>query len=645
LPSSPPFLADPPPELLEESAEDLYENAPCGYISTLPDGTIVKANQTFLTWLGRTRESLLSGVRFQELLSVGGKIFYETHFAPLLQMQGFINEVQLDVRTQSGALLPVLVNTRQRKDAAGRGVLNRITLFNISDRKKYEQELLLARRKAEQAARAKAEFLSMVSHEIRTPMNAIIGIASLLQKTELSPQQQRYVRILGSSSDNLLGLINHILDFSKIDAGKVTLEQRNFSVRQLVYGTLFALGVKAEEKQLAVVADIDEAVPDSLLGDPVKLGQVVTNLLGNAIKFTAQGAVTVSLRVREQHADAVTLDFAVTDTGIGIAEDRLAHIFDEFTQADSTIGMKYGGTGLGLAISQKLVELHGGRICVKSTPGKGSCFSFTLRMKLGKEEPEAEESAARLADVQALQGLRILAAEDCDINAFMLSQFLKRWGTVFDVVGDGRQALRRIQEEDYDLVLMDVRMPELDGYDTTRAIRALPGERFARIPIIAITASSRAGLEQRSREAGFTDFIGKPYKPEELAAKLVEHRDWKKALEAPLPSFNLAPLRHMVDEDPQAIHELSALTLGSCEQYKLEFQKALEAGNREAFEYQAHKIVPTLDMLQAQTLRAAVQEARVALREAPGEPARMAACVRALHRELDALIAALKAEG
>ncbi|MFP2908203.1 ATP-binding protein [Pyxidicoccus sp. 3LFB2] len=647
-------MHDPAPELLEESAEDLYENAPCGYISTLPNGVIVKANRTFLTWLGRTREELLAGVRFQDLLSVGGKIFYETHFAPLLQMQGFINEVQLEVRTQAGTLLPVLVNTTQRKDAAGRGVMNRITLFNISDRKKYEQELVLARRKAEQAARAKADFLSMVSHEIRTPMNAIIGIASLLQKTELSPQQEKYIRILGSSSENLLGLINHILDFSKIDAGKVTLEQRSFDLRQLVYSTLFALSARAEEKQLSVTADIDEQVPEHLLGDPVKLGQVLTNLVGNAIKFTELGAVTVSVRVREQTQEALALDFAVTDTGIGIPENRLGSIFEEFTQADYTIGMKYGGTGLGLSISQKLVELHGGRICVKSTQGQGSSFYFTLRMKPG-QAVEAEASEEGRASPQALQGLRILVAEDNDINVFMLSQFLKKWGAEFDVVGNGRQAVQQVQQADYDLVLMDVRMPELDGYDATRAIRALPDARYLRIPIIAVTASTRLGLEDRTRAAGFTDFIGKPYKPAELVAKLVQHRGWKQRpealagaptapAEAARPGFTLLPLRRIVDEDPRAITELSLITLTSCEQYKREFQGAIEAGNREAFEYQAHKILPTVELLQAQTLRLAVQEGRAALADASSSPARVASALQGIHRELDAIISALKAE-
>ncbi|MCY1023582.1 PAS domain-containing hybrid sensor histidine kinase/response regulator [Pyxidicoccus sp. MSG2] len=647
-------LSSPSQDLLEESAEDLYENAPCGYLSTLPDGVIVKANQTFLNWLGYTREELLSGKRFQELLSVGGKLFHETHFAPLLQLQGFVNEAQLELVTRAGVSLPMRANTVQRKDAAGRVVVNRTTLFNISDQKKFERELVLARRKAEQAAKAKADFLSMVSHEIRTPMNAIIGITSLLQRTDLSAQQQKYVRILSSSSENLLGLINHILDFSKLDAGKATLEERNFDLRQLVYGTIFALNVKAEEKKLAVVAEVDEQVPAFVLGDPVKLGQVLTHLVGNAIKFTELGAVTVSLRPRETFEDAVSLDFAVTDTGIGIPEDRLAHIFEEFTQADQDIGMKYGGTGLGLAISQKLVELHGARIGVKSTPGQGSSFYFTLRLKRGCEEPE--ESPESLASTRPIQGLRILVAEDNDLNVFMLSQFLKRWGADFDVVADGRQAVQRIQEADYDLVLMDMRMPGMDGYDAARAIRELPGALYPRIPIIAVTASTRIGLEHQTRAAGFTDFIGKPYKPSELAALIVRHATWKQdaapaagALDGPPeppaprgPPFSLRRLQRMLDDDRHAIVELSTITAGSCEQYKHDFQQALQTGNREAFDYQAYKIRPTLELLEARALREALEQGRASLEEASGAPGIGVPPLLAIHRELNALIAALR---
>jgi PAS domain S-box-containing protein len=627
--------------LLEETAEDLYENAPCGYLSTLPDGVIVRANQTFLTWTGYSREELLSGKRLQDLLPVGPRIFYETHLAPLLQMQGFVNEIQLELVPREGAPFPVLLNTTQRKDANGRGVLNRTTLFNISDRKKYEQELVLARKKAEAAAQAKADFLSMVSHEIRTPVNAIIGIASLMQRTELSPQQQKYMRILQSSSGNLLGLINHLLDFSKLEAGKTELDEKSFDPRQLVYGTLFSLNVKAEEKKLAVEAEIDEQVPARLVGDPIKLGQVLTNLVGNAIKFTELGAVTVTLQVRERLPDAVLLDFAVSDTGIGIPEDRLGLVFEEFTQASSDIGARYGGTGLGLSISRKLVELHGGRLSVKSTLGQGSTFSFTLRLKVAPAETQAPAGVARAPEAQPLHGLKVLVAEDNTLDVLRLSRLLRGWGVAFDVVENGQQAVARVQEADYDLVLMDVRMPELDGYQATSAIRALPHENFLRLPIIAMMASPRIGLEERVHAAGFTDLLGKPYPPEALAETLARHRDWPRSPEGFIRRspevINLQRIRRMLRDDARAFEELAAITLKTCAQYQRDFEVALATHSLESFEFQAHKIRQLQDLLQARNLRAALEQGRAALQSKPPVPARLGAAHRAIHHALEAI--------
>ena len=510
------------PELLEESAEELYENAPCGYISTRPDGTLIKVNQTFLSWTGYSREELLAGKRLVDMLSIGGKIFHETHLAPLLRMQGFVNELQLELVLKDGHHLPILLNAVQKRDAAGNPLVHRITVFNITDRKKYERELLLARQKAEQATQAKADFLSMVSHEIRTPLNAIIGTASLLQRTPLTAQQQRYIRILRSSSDNLLSLLNAILDFSKIEAGKVALEERDFEPRSLVHSILFGLEVKAEEKSLAIRLELDERLPTFLRGDSIKIGQVLTNLVSNAIKFTSQGSVTLALRVRELDAETVTLDFRVTDTGIGIAQEHLQRIFEEFTQAHYDINTKYGGTGLGLAICQRLLALHGSRLSVESTPGRGSSFFFPLRLKLGKAL-EAPPPTASGTTGPSLVGVKMLVADDNDINVYILTQFLREWGVDFDVVGDGRQAIEKVRAGNYALVLMDLQMPELDGYDATRLIRSLPEEKYQQLPILALTASTRIGLEDRLESSGFTDFVGKPFKPEELFDKLVQY--------------------------------------------------------------------------------------------------------------------------
>ncbi len=336
-----------------------------------------------------------------------------------------------------------------------------------------------------------------------------------------SARQEKYVRILRSSSENLLHLVNEILDFSKIESGKVSLEERTFDLRQLVHQAAHGLHMKAEEKGLALETRVDERLPDALLGDPVKIGQVLTNLLGNALKFTAQGSVVVEIRVLELETDAVSFEIEVTDTGIGIAPERLAHIFEDFTQASYDIGMKYGGTGLGLAISKRLVEMHGSRLEVESELGQGTKFSFRLRLK--RAEPVAAESPLEESDPQTLRGLRVLVADDNEVNVFVLTGLLRKWGVEHDVVTNGRQAVESVQARDYDLVLMDLRMPELDGYAATREIRSLADARLARLPVFAISASTRMGHQHELDAAGFTEFVGKPINPEVLFQKLARY--------------------------------------------------------------------------------------------------------------------------
>jgi PAS domain S-box-containing protein len=368
--------------LLEERAEDLYEHAPCGYLSTLPDGTIVKINQTLLDWTGRTRDALLAGTRFQTLLTIGSQIYYETHYAPLLQMQGFANEIALEVVRGDGRILPVLVNSRQRRDARGTPLFNRITLFDSTDRRRYERELLLARRKAEQAAKDKSDLLAMLSHDIRNPLNALMGVVQLLDRGDLTEAQRRFVRLLKSSSENMLHLLNHVLELSKAESSSFALVETSFSLHQIIEDVVSAFEAKAREKALDLRSSIDESVPAAMIGDPVALRQILTNLIANAVKFTARGFVELSVKSREFATDAVTLEIAVTDTGIGIEPDMVDRIFNEFTQANYETAMRFGGTGLGLAITRKLLALYGSGVHVTSVPGEGSTFSFSLRLPL-----------------------------------------------------------------------------------------------------------------------------------------------------------------------------------------------------------------------------------------------------------------------
>src|SRR3954467_12869206 len=294
--------------LLEESAEDLYENAPCGYLSTLPDGTIVRANRTFIEWTGGSREALLAGRKFQTVLTVGSRIYYETHYAPLLRMQGAVNEIALEVVREDGRIIPVLANSRQKRDRDGTPLFNRITLFDSTDRRRYERELLLARRKAEQVAKDKADLVAMLSHDIRNPLNALMGVVQLLERGELPEGQRRFVRILKSSSDHMLNLLNQVLELSRAESSSFTLVETPFSLHEIVADVVSTFEVHAREKGLELQSSVDAAVPSSIVGDPVAIRQVLTNLVANAVKFTERGSVRVAVRAAQLGTDAVTLD-------------------------------------------------------------------------------------------------------------------------------------------------------------------------------------------------------------------------------------------------------------------------------------------------------------------------------------------------
>ena len=375
--------------LLDERAEDLYEDAPCGYVSTLPDGTIVRVNRTLLEWVGASRESILS-TKIQALLTIGARIYYETHYAPLLRMQGFVNEIALDLVCRDGRILPVLLNARERRDRDGSPLFNRITLFDATDRRRYERELLLARRKAEQAAKDKAALLAMLSHDIRNPLNALMGVVQLLDRGDLSEQQRRLVRLLKSSSDNMLALLTHVLELSKAESSSFALVETPFVLGDIVDDVISTFQTAARGKGVSLRSSVDARVPPFVIGDPVAIRQVLTNLVGNALKFTDRGSVELTVAARELATDAVTLAVAVADTGIGMAPDVLDRIFNEFTQATYETAMRFGGTGLGLAITRKLLALYGTTVNVKSAPGEGSTFAFDLRLPVPSQASAGE---------------------------------------------------------------------------------------------------------------------------------------------------------------------------------------------------------------------------------------------------------------
>ncbi len=431
-------------------------------------------------------------------------------------------EGEINLLHKEGHKIPVHIIDSVLKDQSGEEIGYAFVSFDISNHIKSEEKLQKAKEQAERTALAKQDFLSTMSHEIRTPLNVIIGMTRLLLESQPKDEQMDYLKSLQFSANHLLVIINDILDFSKIEAGKIKLEEISFSIPEVLTGIGKAFSFKAQEKNIALNIHADPSLPQRVIGDQVRLTQILNNLVGNAIKFTEEGFVSVHVKLLKGTQKNLEVQFEVRDTGIGIETSKVKNIFDSFTQAKADTTRKFGGTGLGLTICKKLVELQGGRIWVKSKEGVGSTFGFQLsyQQDTSKESKTTEEK--QYLDKSYLKGFRLLLVEDNPSNQMVASNFLDKVGIHVDYADNGSKALELVQHKNYDIILMDLQMPVMDGFIATREIRKLGG-RFAKIPIIALTADVVLDVKERVYQSGMNDYLSKPFNPDELYLKIAKN--------------------------------------------------------------------------------------------------------------------------
>ena len=489
-------------------------------------GTITYANDAFCRISQQSRHELVGQSHRIVNSAVHPPEFWEEMYAAL--GRGEVWQGEVCNRAKDGSTYWVQATNSAVRDDRGT-LLGYVSIrTDITDNKLHQQRLeetqkllIEATEKAEAANLAKSEFLATMSHEIRTPMNGVLGMLGLLLDSEMPPDQRKLVLTARESADSLLVVINDILDYSKLEANRIQLESISFSPLQIIDGILSILSARADAKSIMLDSDIAPDLPPWIEGDPTRLRQILFNLVGNAIKFTERGSVRLIVSHRSIENDDIELYFEVRDTGIGVPKEARSRLFTRFSQADGSTTRKFGGTGLGLAISKQLANMMGGAIGVESSPGKGSRFWFTIRARTAERPEDPVSPAADAYDALIDRKLRILVADDNHVNQMFVSALLAKRGHTVDVVANGIEAIVALNRCQYDIVLMDVQMPEMDGPTATRQIRRLPGPVSA-IPIIALTANAMAGQREEYLAAGMDDYVSKPIDPVELFASIAK---------------------------------------------------------------------------------------------------------------------------
>jgi PAS domain S-box-containing protein len=597
--------------LIEASRDPLFTISPNGKITDTNDATVRVT--------GVSREQLI-GSDFIDYFTEPQKARdgYKKVFS-----KGFVVDYPLTI--MDGKFTDVLFNGSVYKDDLGNVVGAVVVARDITEQKRVATELLEAKvfaelatslaeeakskaesatQIAENAVKAKQQFLSNMSHEIRTPMNAIIGFTKVVLKTELSAKQKEYLMAIKMSGDALIVLINDILDLAKVDAGKMTFEETPFKINKSLSSMLHLFETKIQEKNLKLVSEYDDNIPEVLVGDPVRLHQIILNLVSNAVKFTNKGVITVSVHLMYEDDEKVIIEFAINDTGIGIAENKIDRIFENFQQASSGTSRLYGGTGLGLAIVKQLVESQGGSIRVKSKINEYSRFSFTLPFLKTKEDAALENEIMELDN--KIKGIRVLVVEDMALNQLLMKTVLDDFGFERDIAENGKIAIEKLKTNQYDIVLMDLQMPEMNGFEATEHIRKT---LKLTIPIIALTADVTTVDLAKCKAVGMNDYIAKPIDERVLYSKIVSFiqkpqnstpnkNNKMEVSEAEIIKYiNLEYLNHRTKSNPKLMIEMIGLYLEQTPQLINTLKQSLVDQDWNLLNAAIHKMIPSFSIM------------------------------------------------
>ncbi|MHB8258813.1 MAG: PAS domain-containing hybrid sensor histidine kinase/response regulator [Bacteroidia bacterium] len=581
-----------------EYARSLIEASLDPLVTIDTEGKIMDINGAMAKITGKAREKLI-GTDFKDYFTDPQKAreVYQEVFA-----KGFVANYPLTII--DGKLTDVLFNGSVFKNKEGKVLGAVVVARDVTEQKNIEKVLTKAKVFAEDAMKSKQQFLSNMSHEIRTPMNAIIGFTKVMSKTNLSEKQQEYIAAIKTSGDALIVLINDILDLAKVDAGRMTFEQTPFKMVNSISAMLHLFETKIQEKNLLMVKEYDSKIPDVLVGDPVRLHQVILNLVSNAVKFTTKGKIIVSVRLLHEDEEKVTIKFSVKDTGIGIPEDKIEKIFENFQQESSGTSRLYGGTGLGLAIVKQLVEPQGGSIEVKSKVGEGSTFSFILSFQKTNAETDLGKEIIELKT--KIKNIKVLVVEDIALNQLLMKTLLDDFRFDRDIADNGKIAIEKLKTNQYDIILMDLQMPEMNGFEATEYIR---NTMNSKIPIIALTADVTTVDITKCKAVGMNDYISKPVDEKLLYNKIVglvnktdfinsdDVKEIQSSESKKSKYTDLSYLSHRTKSDPKLMMEMISTYLEQTPPLISAMKQGLQDKDWNLLQGAVHKMIPSFSIM------------------------------------------------